>query len=449
MASPTTWWALKRVGPDDPKCSHLAASVLQTLWGAAFSGSAAALYYFQLPSWVGYAIVVVFCAALRWVPDDHNSIGEYLGAVGALPIFLVDYAHRGGAHTFFLLWLILGLLPALDWFVGIDTTPPPKRTEGLNYASFRFVTLVQPFMQLAVFLWAAGHVSSATHLSLLDVVGVSVSVGMYTGAIGITYAHELCHRQSRLDRFLGKFNLVLVGYAHFHIEHNKGHHKHVATDEDPATAHAGETFWHFLPRVIVGELVSAVRLERNRLAKLMLPFFHPSNELFHFFGGSALVAYSLFKVFGPRALLMFVVQCMVAVLLFQSVNYLEHYGLERRQLSEDPNLPAEERYEPVQRRHSWDSPARLTNCFVIKLQRHADHHAAAGKRFQQLEVETSTSPQLPGGYATMILIALFPPIWFAVMDPRLLHHRAKMPPQDYRWYPKCSAAPGKPVKYTQ
>ena len=105
MASPTTWWALKRVGPDDPKCSHLAASVLQTLWGAAFSGSAAALYYFQLPSWVGYAIVVVFCAALRWVPDDHNSIGEYLGAVGALPIFLVDYAHRGGAHTFFLLWL--------------------------------------------------------------------------------------------------------------------------------------------------------------------------------------------------------------------------------------------------------------------------------------------------------------------------------------------------------
>ena len=171
-ASPTTWWALKRVGPDDPQSAHtLQRACSRPSWGAAaFSGSAAALCYFQLPSWVGYAIVVVFCAALRWsAKDDHNSIGRYLGAVGALPIFLVDYAHHEGAHTFFLLWLILGLLQHSTGLSRKHKRPPPKRTEGLNMLRLA-VALVQPFMQLAVFLWAAGHVSSATHLSLLDVV---------------------------------------------------------------------------------------------------------------------------------------------------------------------------------------------------------------------------------------------------------------------------------------
>ena len=188
----------------------------------------------------------------------------------------------------------------------------------------------------------------------------------------------------------------------------------------------GESFYAFLPRVVFGEWASACHLERKRLAKYRLPFWH--NEIWMYLTCTGAMAGLLGAAWGPRAVLCFGCQALVAVLLFESVNYLEHYGLERRK---DPKTGA---YERVQPQHSWDSTARFTNHILIKLQRHADHHAHAGKRYQTLQAYEE-SPQLPSGYATMILLAFFPPVWRAVMDPRLMAHRKTQKGQVWRWGP--------------
>jgi alkane 1-monooxygenase len=395
-------------------------------------------------------LVWVFCilATLRWVPEDHNSAAIFYihVLVGGLA---TDGIYRGGWRSLTLVYVML-MFPMLDVFVGTDTRAPPPKDQ-LNSRAFRLASLVQPVIQLVFLIWACAIIAYGNdfgRLSWWELVGSAISFGTYTGAIGITYAHELCHRHAKLDQWLGVMNLVLVCYPHFNIEHSKGHHKLIATEEDPATARAGESFYQFLPRVIVGELRSAAEIESRRLRKAGKPALHPQNELVRLFSASAAAALVLGAIFGGQACLFFCLQCGVAVLLFESVNYLEHYGLERRLLSDDVSIPVEWRYESVGVRHSWDSPSRLLNTFLLKLQRHADHHVHAGKRFQQL-ASSDSSPQLPGGYATMIILALIPPLWFAVMDPRLIGHRRSHPRQHYRHWPLGMMVPAGPTTLTK
>merc|ERR1712151_450230 len=194
---------------------------------------------------------------------------------------------------------------------------------------------------------------------------------------------------------------------------------------DPATSRYGESFYEFLPRAVKGEFLSACRIEAARLQRKGLPWWH--SEIPAYFLVSAAIAFGLAAVTGPLAVPFFLAQSAVAVLLFESVNYLEHYGLERRELQ-----PGQ--YEPVQPQHSWDSPARITNHVLFKLERHADHHAHAGKRYQTLQAYDS-SPQLPAGYATMIFLAFFPPLWRRVVHPRLLAHRSQQAGQTFRHGP--------------
>lgn len=394
-------------------------------------------------------LVWVFCilATLRWVPEDHNSAAIFYihVLVGGLA---TDGIYRGGWRSPTLVFVIL-MFPVLDVFVGTDARAPPPKDQ-LNSNAFRMASLAQPVFQLVFLIWSCVIIANGNdhgRLSWMELVGSAISFGTYAGAIGITYAHELCHRHAKLDKFLGVMNLVLVCYPHFNIEHNKGHHKLIATEEDPATARAGETFYQFLPRVIVGELRSASGIERRRLRKAGKPFYHSSNELIRHFSASAAVASIIGATFGGQACLFFCMQCGIAVLLFESVNYLEHYGLERRRFSDDVSLPVEWRYESIAMRHSWDSPSRLVNTFLLKLQRHADHHVHAGKRYQQLH-SSDTSPQLPGGYATMIVLALVPSLWFAIMDPRLVEHRRRRPRQQYRHWP-LGMTPPVPTTLTQ
>merc|ERR1712151_870201 len=205
---------------------------------------------------------------------------------------------------------------------------------------------------------------------------------------------------------------------------------------DPATSRYGESFYEFLPRAVKGEFLSACRIEAARLRRKGLPWWH--SEIPAYFLVSAAMALVLAAATGPMAVPFFLAQSAVAVLLFESVNYLEHYGLERRELQ-----PGQ--YEPVQPQHSWDSPARITNHVLFKLERHADHHAHAGKRYQTLQAYDS-SPQLPAGYATMIFLAFFPPLWRRVMHPRLLAHRRQQVGQTFRHGPTPEPAVALEVK---
>jgi len=359
------------------------------------------------------------------IPDDGKSVWPYC-CILIIPILVFKSAFMSGLWTFSVFPVVFGVIPLVDFLVGVDLGyQSPEEQKDLHESFvFELLTLsVAPGM-LAAMVYGAWITSTLTG-SPLEFIGVSASVGAMSGIVGITAGHELCHRASWLERICGRFLLCLVSYGHFYVEHTVGHHKHVATDEDPATARFGENFYAFLPRVVAGEFLSACRIEAERASRKGLSFWQCEIPMYLLF--STMVCLGLVQLFGSCAVLFFGIQSMVAILLFESVNYLEHYGLERRELS--PGV-----HERVQPQHSWDSPARFTNHILFKLQRHADHHAHAGKRYQTLQAY-DCSPQLPAGYATMIVLAMIPPLWRYVMDPRVLAHRQLCMGQTFRHGP--------------
>ena len=208
--------------------------------------------------------------------------------------------------------------------------------------------------------------------------------------------------------------LAQSGYGHFFIEHNRGHHVRVATPEDPASARLGESFWEFLPRTVWGSLSSALHLERQRLQRVGKPFVSPRNDIFNAWAMSVVLLGGLIAIFGWRVAPWLAVQAVVAFSLLEVVNYLEHYGLLRQKLEDG-------RYERCRPDHSWNSDNIASNVFLYHLQRHSDHHAHPTRRYQALR-HFEDLPELPSGYASMILLAYATPLWFRHIDPMVVRH---------------------------
>ena len=239
------------------------------------------------------------------------------------------------------------------------------------------------------------------------VVAAGVAVGGVAGSQGITIAHELGHSRSRLDRSLAWLLMGSVLYAHFMVEHYRGHHVRAATFDDPASARRGESLWRFLPRTLLGSWRSAWQLEAQRLMQHRLRWQH--STLLWATVAQAAGLLLLFAALGAWALLFWLVQAAYAVFLLEAINYIEHYGLQRRLQGSRP--------EPFGMAHAWNADSALTNAFVINLQRHSDHHMHAWKPYAELQ--PLPGPQLPTGYAGCLFLASVPPLWFAVMEPRL------------------------------
>lgn len=261
-------------------------------------------------------------------------------------------------------------------------------------------------------LWQAGLLAlgllvAQEQSSGAAVLALGLAVGMTTGSQGITFAHELGHSRARLDRALGWGLMISVGYAHFMVEHYRGHHVRAATSADPASARAGESLWRFLPRTLAGSWRSAWALEAQRLARHGLgwgrsPLPWALLAQLALLGAAAVVA-------GWQGLLFWGVQAAHAVWLLETVNYIEHYGLRRRE--------AQGRPERFGVEHAWNADTLVSNCLLANLQRHSDHHMHAGKPYASLE--PLPGPQLPTGYAGCIWLAMVPPLWFRLMHPRL------------------------------
>jgi alkane 1-monooxygenase len=269
-------------------------------------------------------------------------------------------------------------------------------------------------------LWIVG-----THaLKWYDYLGFALSLGAATG-VSINTAHELGHKTDRFERWLAKITLAPVAYGHFFVEHNRGHHVRVATPPDPASARYGESFWAFLPRTVSGSIASAWRLEKQRLARLGKSPWTWRNEVLHSWAMTVVLWGAMIALFGKTVLPFLLIQAVYGASLLEVVNYLEHYGLGRKQL-------ASGRYERCQSQHSWNSNRIVTNLFLYQLQRHADHHANPTRSFQALR-HFDGAPQLPSGYATMIMLAYVPPLWFRVMNPRVVaHYRGDMAQSNIR-----------------
>jgi alkane 1-monooxygenase len=323
--------------------------------------------------------------------------------------------------------LLYVLLPALDLRFGPDGQNPPdevmERLENDRY--YRYCTYIYlPFQYASVVLGA--YLFTASDLSWLGFdgglgwpakIGLALSVGVL-GGVGINTAHELGHKKDSLERWLSKITLAQTWYGHFYIEHNRGHHVRVATPEDPASARFGETFWEFLPRSVWGSLRSSWELEAKRLERSGRSPWNPktywSNDVLNAWAMSVALWGALVALFGWGVLPFMVIQAVFGFALLETVNYLEHYGLLRQ-------TTASGRYERCTPQHSWNSDHIVTNLFLYHLQRHSDHHANPTRRYQTLR-SLDGAPNLPSGYATMIALTYFPPLWRKVMDHRVLAH---------------------------
>jgi len=263
------------------------------------------------------------------------------------------------------------------------------------------------FVPLELALLAAGSFA-AVQASWPTLVGVAIAVGFVTGAQGITFAHELGHSRQRADPALGWVLMTLVGYPQFMVEHYRGHHVRAATWGDPASARPGESLWAFLPRTLAGSLRSAWQLEALQLRRLHRGWL--ASPLFWATLASAGWLVALAALGAWKLLAFWLVQSAVAVWLLETVNYIEHYGLQRR-------TQPDGRPEPFGVGHAWNADHLISNSLLANLQRHSDHHVHAWKPFEQLQAQPG--PQLPTGYAGCILLAAVPPLWFMLMEPRL------------------------------
>jgi alkane 1-monooxygenase len=312
------------------------------------------------------------------------------------------------------------LIPFVDYQAGLDTKNVNEAEAKIMGEEFyyRFITYLWTFIQLGFIIWSAHAITTGAITTMVEWIGFIISVSLITGGIGITVAHELGHKKSKLERFCSKLILMTVCYMHFYIEHNRGHHVYVATPEDPATARRNENFYSFWLRSVFQGYAHAWKLEKESLQRKGKSVFSFKNEMIGFALFPILFCAALTYVFSLnqsaiqwQVPVFFFAQSILAFSLLELVNYVEHYGIVRKQLSDG-------KYERVNPLHSWNASHRISNFFLFQLQRHSDHHANASKRYQVLN-HYDESPQLPFGYPTMILIALVPPLWFTTMNPRL------------------------------
>jgi alkane 1-monooxygenase len=311
---------------------------------------------------------------------------------------------------------IFGVMPLLDTVIGKDSSNPPdsvvKYLEQDRY--YRLCTYAFIPLQLIALVGGAALLAG-DDLTTLDKLGLALTLGCVNG-IGINTAHELGHKRASLERWLSKVALAPTGYGHFYIEHNRGHHVRVATPEDPASSRMGESFFRFWPRTVAGSLRSSWELEAERLERDEIRWFSPRNDIINAWAMTLVLFGALLIAFGIEILPWLIIQAVVGFSLLEVVNYLEHYGLLREKRDDGTD-----RYERTQPRHSWNSDNVSSNVLLYHLQRHSDHHAHPTRRFQALR-HFDEAPELPSGYATMILFAVIPPVWRRVMDPRVVAH---------------------------
>ncbi len=318
-----------------------------------------------------------------------------------------------------LFWYLLPLyayvlVPLLDAMLGEDRANPPESLVPMLEADpwYRAILLAYLPLQYAVVIWGVITFASGD-LGAAAAVGLTLSLGL-VGAGGINVAHELGHKPDARSGWLAKLALAQTCYGHFYVEHNRGHHRRVATPADPASARYGESYYRFWLRSVAGGVASAWRLEQARLAALGRPVWHPANHLLQ--GWTlTVVAFALaVAVLGPPVLGFLVAQAVIGFSLLEGVNYVEHYGLLRER-------HADGSFERVRPRHSWNSNHVMSNLMLYHLQRHSDHHAHWSRSYQALRHHPE-APALPAGYTAMLLLAFCPPLWRRVMDPRLARH---------------------------
>jgi alkane 1-monooxygenase len=312
-------------------------------------------------------------------------------------------------------------LPLLYTFIGIPVLeimikPASNNLSAIEediqkvnpvYDYILYAVVVFQFVALWLFFNSMLQVES----SLSDTIGRVISMGLLCGIFGINVAHELGHRVNFIEQLFAKSLLLTSLYMHFFIEHNKGHHKHVATPHDPSTAKLNQSLYRFWLQTLPGTYLNAWHIAIADASKKNKVFPKLNNEMFLFQVIQLVFVIGVFYFFGVKAMTGFLMAALIGGLLLEAVNYIEHYGLLRKTIDEG-------RYERVLPQHSWNSDHIFGRLLLFELSRHSDHHYLASRKYQILR-SMDQAPQMPTVYPGMILLALVPFCWFGVMDKQL------------------------------
>lgn len=329
----------------------------------------------------------------------------------SLPVTVAISFMSTGWLCFLPLLYGFGVIPLVDQLIGpkVGNLTAEEHNSEAEYRLYDFVIYMALPVQLFMLGWFLMEVQEP--LATFDLVGRITAMGMMCGVLGINVAHELGHRPKAIERFMAKMLLATSLYMHFYIEHNKGHHRNVGTSADGATARRNESLYAFWFRTIIRSFRSAWQITEKELRRKKQNVWSLKNEILVMLIIQAFLCAVIVAVFSFFTLLCFLGAAFMGILLLETVNYIEHYGLYRNKVNEF-------RYEDVEPEHSWNSDHALGRLVLFELTRHSDHHYEPSKHYQLLNSMKGAS-QLPAGYPAMMLLSLFPPIWFLVMNSRL------------------------------
>ncbi|MGL4488963.1 MAG: alkane 1-monooxygenase, partial [Rhizobiaceae bacterium] len=332
----------------------------------------------------------------------------------AMPLIAVLLLAYTGSTWFALMPIAIyfGLVPLMDWLIGEDENNPPEQvieqlSEDQFYRILLFASVPVFYASFIASMWAIGSLN----LPIWAAIALTIGAGAASGS-GITVGHELGHKPNALDQLGAKLVNAVTGYAHFCIEHNRGHHTMVATPDDPASARLGENVYRFAWRELPGTAVRGWHMERERLAKKGYGYWTWRNDILQGYSITLVIAAVLVSTFGLFLLPFILLHHLIGWLQLTFANYIEHYGLMRSKRENG-------KFEPCQPHHSWNTNHIASNLMLFHLQRHSDHHANPLRPYQSLR-NFSELPRLPSGYPGCYKLALVPPLWFAVMDKKVL-----------------------------
>jgi alkane 1-monooxygenase len=318
----------------------------------------------------------------------------------------------GGAWAWLTVGIIFGLIPVLEQVLPQSDRNVPESDEPARSRRIFFDVLLYLNVPITwgTTLWYCYTIATQT-MTTWECVGITLGTGLVIGSNGINVAHELGHRSNKIEQFLAKVLLLPALYQHFFVEHNWGHHKHVATPADPASAPRGQHVYSFWVQSVVGSWRSGWQIEAMRRQQAGHAVWSIHNELLIYAVCYLVWIGGIYLWLGGVAVMGALVVALIGILLLETINYVEHYGLRRKQM-------ASGRYEPVSPAHSWNSDHEIGRILLYELTRHSDHHFKATRKYQILR-HLDDSPQLPLGYPGSLLLSLVPPLWFWVMDARL------------------------------
>lgn len=332
--------------------------------------------------------------------------------VYSIPVMVYISFTSTGWLTFLPVFYVFGIVPLLDLLIKKDPTNFTKEEEEIEKNNILYTYILYCIVptQIYFLIWFLYAVQE-NGLTTFDILGRVISMGIMCGVIGINVGHELGHRNNRFDEFLGEILLLTSLNTHFLPYHNGGHHLHVATPNDPATARKNESVYAFWFRSHFTSYIQAWKLENKRLKTNNKHWFHLNNRMLIYTICNFILIGSIFYFFDLYPLLFFLGASIIGIGLLETVNYIEHYGLLRKKNKYG-------RYERVKHTHSWNSNHVIGKLVLFNLSRHSDHHYNGSKHYQILK-SLPESPEMPTGYPGMMFLSFFPPLWFKLMNKKL------------------------------